>query len=295
MDIKELLKESVSPEVSEQLQQGLTEAIQTVVAEKNMEIADLKEKAEAYGREVENHISEKADEYGAYLIERADKYGAYLIERAEAYGHYLQEQFAQKEADYVQQIADLKEKANEYGEYIKQELIEKADQYTAQFVQEYQAKNSNMFEAIQNEQRATDILETFKATLAMFGSSTDNYTNELKESLNEAKLEIKQLKDRLYENDIAKQKELIVEELTEGLSYSEQQAILTASKDILTESLDSFKNVVNVLVSRKQGEQRQSHNSLQEKINENVNNINNKNNVFDGIKNENNSTAFRLI
>lgn len=256
MDFHELLGESVTSEAITQLEIGLTEAIEQVVQEKDSEVEYLKESAERYAEIL-------ADEREAELVESMDAYKAELTS-----------QFEQKEVEYVNRISELKEAAREYGKYVYDDIVEKADAYTAQYTDEFKAKNEKMFEQLQAEETAQDILLNVKHVFESFGMDTDQNEamRELRVQLAESKAEITTLNNSLYENNIQKRKQLVLDELTKDLSMNEQEIIINASSDIITENVDSFKNIVSIMVSKytKQADSeivKTSENKIYEKVN----------------------------
>lgn len=256
MDFHKLLGESVTSEAITQLEIGLTEAIEQVIQEKDSEVEYLKESAERYAEIL-------ADEREAELVESMDAYKAELTS-----------QFEQKEVEYVNRISELKEAAREYGKYVYDDIVEKADAYTAQYTDEFKAKNEKMFEQLQAEETAQDILLNVKHVFESFGMDTDQNEamRELRVQLAESKAEIDTLNNSLYENNIQKRKQLVLDELTKDLSMNEQEIIINASSDIITENVDSFKNIVSIMVSKytKQADSeivKTSENKIYEKVN----------------------------
>ena len=234
MDFHELLGESVTADAIDQLEQGLSEAIEQIVDDKDFEIYELTEKAERFAEIM------------------ADERQASLVESMEAYKLHLEQDFAVKEAEYVERIANIKESAKEYGKYIYDDIVEKADEYTSQYVEEFKSVNESMFEAIQAEETAKDVLLNVKHVFESFGMDTDQnqVIRDLRDKLQESNSKITLLNNSLYENDIETRKKIILDELTEGLSLNEQQVIVSAASDILTENVNSFKNVVSIMVSK---------------------------------------------
>lgn len=270
MDFMTLLGDSVSKEVIEQLEEGLATTIKNAVTEKEIE---LTEKADAYAEYITEQLTEKANAYGEYVQ-------AELNEKAQSDIEALEEKFAIKESEYVSRIEDIKEAAESWGEMIREDIIEKADTYTEKFVSEYKAKNEEMFEAINKDNTAKDIVESITATLMGFGMDLDQNTaiNELKESIAQKDAEIAELNGKLYEDDVSKQKEIILDNMTKNLSLSEKQKVIDAASDILTESVSGFENVVRILVSKYNSNDEHVDNTKQ-KINERVNTNNNKQSV----------------
>lgn len=242
MNFATLLGDSVSAEVIAQLEEGMATTIKNAVHAKEVE---LTEQANAYGKYIQEQLEEQAEAYGQYVHET-------LSEQAEEYGVYLQEEFATREAEYVERIEEVKEAAEGYAELIFNDLVEKADDYTEQFVEQYKAENVAMFEAIEKEQHARDVVESITSTLASFGFDTEQNVvmSNLKEALEDKEREIAALNNKLYENDVSKQKALILDEMTSGLSMSEKQKVMDAASDVLTESISGFKNVVRILVDK---------------------------------------------
>lgn len=259
MDFHELLGESVTPEAISQLEIGLTEAIETVVLESEAEIAELKESAERYAVAV---VTEREEELKESFLAEKEK---------------LESEFTIKEVEYVTRISQLKEAAREYGKYVHDEIVEKADEYTSQYVEEFKSVNEKMFEKIQNEQTAHDVLLNVKHIFESFGMDTDQNEaiKQLRVELQESKAQIESLNNSLHENDIQKRKQFILDELTKDLSMNEKQVIVSAASDILTENADSFKNVVSIMVSKYAKSDdveivKSSENKIYEKVNTNT-------------------------
>ena len=265
MNFATLLGDSVSAEVIAQLEEGMATTIKNAVHAKEVE---LTEQATAYAKYVQEHLEEKAEAYGEYVQET-------LSEQANEYGAYLQEDFAMREVEYVERIEEVKQAAEGYAELIFNDLVEKADSYTEQFVEQYKAENVAMFEAIQGEQHARDVVESISSTLASFGFDTEQNAvmSNLKEALEHKEREIATLNSKLYENDVSKQKALILEEMTSGLSLSERQKVTDAAGDVLTESISGFKNIVRILVDKYDSNDNITERTSK-KINERVNTSN---------------------
>lgn len=272
MDFKQLLGESVSDEVITQLNEGITNTISEAVKEKDDELEEMKKELDETKKELEEKKCE------------AEKAKDELTESAEAYGEKLKEEFSLKEAEYVQKIADITETAEAYGEYVKQEITESAEAYTNQFINEYKEQHSAKFKALEENTKATDALENVKNILECFNYSLDEQTlvSDLQESVVQKDEEIKQLKEELCENNIAKQKELILEEATQDLSLNEKADVVEAAGNILTEDVEGFKKVVNILVSKKDSNTLVENTS--QKINENINT--NKEGLFGKLSNK---------
>lgn len=274
MDFHELLGESVTPEAIEQLETGLTEAIEKIVEDSASEVEELKESAERYAQAM-------ADERQQELTESMDAYKA-----------ELESAFSLKEAEYVERIVELKEAAKQYGKYIHDDIVEKADEYTSQYVEEYKQANERMFEKIQAEETAQDILLNVKHVFESFGIDTDQNEaiKQLRMELQESKDQIKSLNNSLHENDIVKRKQLILDELTHGLSMNEQEMIVSAANDILTENVDSFRNVVSIMVNKYSKSNdveivKSSENKIYEKVNTNITGENDKPISFSNMRN----------
>lgn len=288
MDLTSLLGDSVSPDVITQIENGLTEAIAKAVSlkesEHEQEISHLKQQANEYG----DYLKEQANEYGNYLHEKANDYGSYLCEQANLYAisvasKNIHEGVVGTELQYAETINELKEQANAYGESIKQDLIEKADAYTKQFISEYKQQHEEMFEAIETEQTAKDIVESIGAVLTSFGVSHDSVDviKGLHESIKDYKHENNLLQSQIDTMNLDKEKQVIFESMTSHLSLSEKQKVLDVSNNILTESVGHYKTVIKMLVDK------HSDTTIPQnkKINEQVNNNNNlRNDVTGGIK-----------
>lgn len=269
MDFTSLLGDSVSPDVIKQLEEGLAVTIKNALDERE---ADLTEKANLYADYIKGELSEKAEAYGEYVASE-------ITEKAEAYGEMLHEEFAQKEVQYINRIDEVKQAAEGYAEMIFDDIVEKADAYTESFVQEYKDENTAMFEKIESENTAKDVVESITATLAGFGFDLNqNKTiKQLKESIAEKDSKISELNGKLFEDDVSKQKALVLDEATAHLSLSEKQKVVDAAGDILTESVSGFKNVVKILVSKYDSNDDRVDTTTK-KINESVN-TNNKQSV----------------
>lgn len=265
MNFATLLGDSVSAEVIAQLEEGLATTIKNAVHAKEVE---LTEQANAYAVYVQEQLEESANAYGKYIEDT-------LTEQADNYGAYLKEDFTTREAEYVERIEEVKQAAEGYAELIFNDLVEKADAYTEHFVDEYKAKNTAMFEAIEAEQNARDIVENITSTLASFGFDAEQNAvlTSLKESLQDKERQIATLNHKLYEDDVSKQKALILEEMTSGLSLSERQKIADAASDVLTESISGFKNVIRILVDKYDSNDNITERTSR-KINERVNTSN---------------------
>jgi len=270
MNFTSLLGDSVSKEVIDQLEEGMATTIKNAVYAKEQE---LTEQANAYSEYVQSELAEKADAYGVYIKE------SLAVESKES-KETLEESFAEKEVSYIERIEEVKQAAEGYAELIFNDIVEKADAYTEHFVEEYQSKNTEMFESIQREQNAHDIVENITSTLAGFGFDVTQNTAiaQLKESVATKDAEISELNGKLYEDDVSKQKELVLEEMTEGLSLSEKQKVVDAASDILTESVGGFKNVVRILVNKYDSNDDRVETTTK-KINERVNTDNNDEDV----------------
>lgn len=81
----------------DQLLTQLTEHVEKIQDQHEVEKAQLKESAESYGE----FLKEKADEYGDYIKERADGYGEFLKEKAEEYAEHEVSRVAENLDDYL--------------------------------------------------------------------------------------------------------------------------------------------------------------------------------------------------
>lgn len=258
---KELLGESVAPEVITKLEEGLatmTEAriVEAVAKAKEEALAMLVEK-DATISEKEIIIAEKevALAEATAIAESKSKELDEVKESTTKEIDELNESYIQAAAGYVQQIKTVSEGADKYISYMKESLVEEFTSYADEVGKEYIKENQEQFDRLAQLDKMTSVFNHLKESFEAHGFYLNEDAKYIQlqgeiakrdAALQEAQSTITATASALHES---KRNDLI-ESVTKDMVLSDKEAIKTLAEHLNTDSLDGFEKVLNVLVER---------------------------------------------